>query len=266
MYSICKPGHSQVGTSANSAHRHSTILSVFNKDCQGTNRSGNMAWPGTLEHWMIMIDYVIKNPLSGQIEYQIPNAGIKNGRLGYADIVNTSTGDMFEIKPPTQASAGQLEVARYVAMAAIECPRPPGLPIWHQGTNYATRFLPNPRNPSKQIKASSITPGVIIYEDVPGGNPLPLLIPMYVLEKIKSLVEKLKNTPQTIEVAIAQFLNDPANADLVSTIKTAAISTGVAIIVGTIIEDFLTAGIGIADDWASFALAMRIIKFAIKLP
>lgn len=236
------------------------------KDCQGTNRTGNIQWAGTLEHWMIMIDYVIRNPLAGQIEYQIPNAGIKNGRPGYADIVNTSSGDMFEIKPPGQATPGKDEVAKYVAMAAIGCPRLPGLPMWHQGTDYATRFLPNPRNPLKQIKVTSTTPGVIIYEDVPGGNPVPLVIPMSVLDKIKSLVEKLKNTPQTIEVAIAQFLNDPANADLVSTIKTAAISTGVAIIVGTIIEDFLTAGIGIADDWASFMLAMRIIKFAVRLP
>ncbi len=41
--------------------------------------------------------------------------------------------------------------------------------------------------------------------------------------------------------------------------------TTFAIIVGTILEDIITAGAGIADDWACFTLAYRIIRFAIKL-
>jgi hypothetical protein len=39
----------------------------------------------------------------------------------------------------------------------------------------------------------------------------------------------------------------------------------VAIIVGTILEDILTLGAGIADDIASFALAYKIIRFALIL-
>jgi hypothetical protein len=52
---------------------------------------------------------------------------------------------------------------------------------------------------------------------------------------------------------------------LVTYIKTAAIGAGVAIVVGTILEDIITAGAGIADDWACFVLSYRIIRFALTL-
>jgi hypothetical protein len=46
---------------------------------------------------------------------------------------------------------------------------------------------------------------------------------------------------------IAEYLKD--NPDLVTYLKGAAIGAAVAIVVGTIVEDFLTAGAGILDDW-----------------
>jgi hypothetical protein len=35
--------------------------------------------------------------------------------------------------------------------------------------------------------------------------------------------------------------------------------------VGTILEDIITAGAGVADDWACFVLSYRIIRFALTL-
>lgn len=62
---------------------------------------------------------------------------------------------------------------------------------------------------------------------------------------------------------MAQYLRE--SRDLVNFTKGAAFTAVVAIIVGTIIEDFLNLGAGIADDWASFWMAYKIVRFAWKL-
>jgi hypothetical protein len=80
----------------------------------------------------------------------------------------------------------------------------------------------------------------------------------------KTIVDKLKNNMPSFEIIISQFCHD--NPELVTYLKSAAITAAVAIVVGTIVEDFATAGVGIADDWASFLMAYRIVKFATKLP
>ena len=56
-----------------------------------------------------------------------------------------------------------------------------------------------------------------------------------------------------------------ANAELKNYIKSAAIGAGITILVGTILEDVITAGAGIADDWVCFVLSYRIIRFALAL-
>jgi hypothetical protein len=55
------------------------------------------------------------------------------------------------------------------------------------------------------------------------------------------------------------------NPDLVDYLKTAAFSAAIAVVVGTVAEDIITTGGGIADDWASFVLAYKIVRFAIAL-
>lgn len=55
------------------------------------------------------------------------------------------------------------------------------------------------------------------------------------------------------------------NHELVNYIKSAAIGAGIALIVSTILEDVITAGAGIADDWVCFVLSYRIIRYAIRL-
>ena len=65
---------------------------------------------------------------------------------------------------------------------------------------------------------------------------------------------------------VAEYCQDPNNSDLVAYIKGAAVGAGIAIVVGTILEDVITAGAGIADDWACFVIAYRIIRFAVRLP
>ncbi len=82
-------------------------------------------------------------------------------------------------------------------------------------------------------------------------------------EKFKKLFDRLRQNFSNADRIIAEYFNDPQNADVLNYIKAAALGAGVAIVVGTILEDVVTAGAGIADDWACFVLAWRIIRFAL---
>jgi hypothetical protein len=236
-----------------------------NNDCKGTKRTGNINFNGTMEHWLIQLDYVSTNPVYGEIEYAIPGSSAAGNR-GYADMVNLSSNEIFEIKPNNLLglSAGNIEVGRYVAKAQQHCPVSAGSfpPAWSAGTNYPVRLL-NCASPYSYLKASLIAPGVVGYEYVPKANnpaPAPAPIPVSMLDKLKELVNKLKDNVSRFEETIAEYLRQ--HPDLVMYIKQAAIGAAVAIIVGTIIEDIATAGVGILDDWASFTLAYRIVRFA----
>jgi hypothetical protein len=57
-------------------------------------------------------------------------------------------------------------------------------------------------------------------------------------------------------------LQRPENRDILFYLKTSAYGAATAIVVGTIVEDFVTRGLGISDDWASFAMAYRIVRVA----
>lgn len=243
---------------------------VFNKDCQGTNRTGNIQWPGTMEHWMIMIDYMAQNPISGEVEYQIPGSSAAGNR-GYADIVNKTSREIYEIKPNNEEAIaqGKVEVDRYVAKANVNCPPAMiadggGTSPWRKGTTYAKRTIPNPKSPNENIIAELNTAGLIVYSSQSKINqPVPIVIPQSVLDKLKNLLKKLKESVDDYETVIAAFLRE--NPELVQYLKGAAYTAAITIIVGTIVEDFATLGAGIADDWASFLLAYRIIRFAYKL-
>lgn len=239
-------------------------VDALNMNCQGTNRTGNIQWPGTVEHWLIMVDYINRNP-NGQVEYQIPGSSA-NGNTGYADIANSATAEIFEIKPnnPSGLAAGQTEVARYVTQANIHCAASSTAGPWKEGNNYVTRLLPDAYNPLYWIEASLIAPGVVGYKRVPRAtNPLPAPLPVSVTDKLKALVRKLNDKPNEWKNVIAEYLRQ--NPDLVTYIKGAAYTAAVGIIVGTIIEDIVTLGGGIADDWICFLTAYRIVRFAWKL-
>jgi hypothetical protein len=239
-----------------------------NNNCKGTKRTGNINFQGTLEHWIIELDYVFKNPVYGEIEYSIPNASMTNpANRGYADIVNTLNGNIFEIKPDNLAGLtnGTLEATNYVLKANLNCNPPLQLgTTWNLGNSYPTTILPT-RTPNKYLKSEYKGPGVIGYSyiNTPTPVPSPVLVPQTALDKLSELIERLRNNLADGSRIIAEYMHQ--HPELVTYIKGAAISGGVAIIVSTILEDILTLGAGVADDWASFVLAYKIIRFAIKL-
>jgi hypothetical protein len=52
--------------------------------------------------------------------------------------------------------------------------------------------------------------------------------------------------------------------ELVTYLKTAAVGAAVAIVVGTIAQDFSSGGAGILDDIVCLRLAYKIVRFAWK--
>lgn len=238
-----------------------------NFDCKGTKRSGNYFFYGTTQHWIIQLDYVSRESLNGEAEFKIPYASTNNPtQSGYVDIANLHNGNMLEIKPntPTGIASGSTEITNYVSKANQHCTStlPTGT-IWNKASVYPTRYLPFGTN--KYLKVELNSPGLIVYSEIirPDPPPVPVVVPASVVEKFKHLIDRLKNNFNQADKIIAEYMQQ--NPDLVTYIKTAAIGAGIAIIVGTIIEDILTAGTGIADDWACFTLAYRIIRFAVKL-
>lgn len=239
-----------------------------NKDCDGTKRSGNMRRYGTIEHWIIELDYVSRNPVYGDMEYAIPQSSAIGNR-GYADIVNKQTNEIFEIKPNNAEGLrlGSIEVDRYVQKAIANCPTAPGSfpPAWHAGTDYVIRYLPC-TDPNKFLVAEKIANGVVGYkyvEKYSTPNPAPIAIPSSILDKVKELVGRLRNNVTDFDRIIAQYMKE--HPELAAFIKGAAVGAAVSIVVGTIVEDFSTIGAGILDDFTSFQLAYRIVRFAWKL-
>ena len=231
-----------------------------NLDCQGTKRTGNIFFNGVLEHWLIQLDYIAKHPIDGDREYAIPQGSLTGGR-GYADLVNMASKEIFEIKPPALLNNGIQEVGNYVIAANQNCPTVP-MGQWHQGTNYTGAELPY-KDPTKILVATLSTNGVITYkteDKLNNPNPVPVVVPTTVLDKLKDLVDRIKNRLSDADAVISEYM--AGHPELVTYIKSAAIGAAVTVVVGTIVEDIFTGGAGILDDWASFTLAYRIVRFA----
>jgi hypothetical protein len=233
--------------------------------CTGTKRVGNSRWPGTIEHWLIEYDFVSSGFRPGAMrEYSIPQAGSGGLRTGYADIVDFYTGEIFEIKPNNLVIVGQIEAANYVAKAILNCPNPNG---WRLGTNYTTRALINMARPNEMLVAELRANGVVGYRyEAYNPSAVPVALPAPMLDRIQRFLEDLLRNqhPYTYEKAILAFLRN--NTDIAQHFKNSVIYAASAIIIGTLIEDILTAGAGILDDWACFVIASRFISIASKIP
>jgi hypothetical protein len=200
-------------------------------------------------------------------EYFIPQSGV-NGGPGYADLVNKNAYEVFEIKPdnPDGRKSGIEEAKRYVDNANVHCS--PSLEgsskKWTQGILYTSRTLLYPLDITKQLNVFRGEPGVIVY-NIAQKNTIPqqILIPKEVLDKIKSLLKDLKKDMDNLEEKILVYLQE--YPEVIKYIKAAAVGAAVTIVIGTIIEDIITLGAGVADDWASFLMAYKLVRIACLL-
>ncbi len=227
-------------------------------DCVQTNRTGNINFNGTAEHWLIQWDYIETHP-GGMREFKIPQSS-GSGRTGYCDLANVLRGELFEIKPLSQALIGASEIQVYEDMAKLHCPR---IPIWHKGTNYSTRILPHPRNPTMELKVTLQSEGLIIYQSQnrTTPEPVPVLIPENLLVKLKDLLKRTANNIPMMERELAIYLQQNPNAKLA--IKAAGYTAITAFVVYIIANDVTL--VGILDDVAGIRVAWSMAMIINKL-
>ena len=221
--------------------------------CKGTQRfAGRSSYGGTAEHTIIQFDYMNQYPLTAEREYSIPNSSLL-GNTGYADLVNKLTREIFEIKPANndaEITNGRAEVGRYVEQACIHCGGG-----FIKGQNYPQRIFPYPGRPDKNMKVTLLENGIIGYQEVPkSSQPVPVPVPVSVSEKLKNFFKNLIEYPDMAEEQIAYFLKQNPE------IKNYLIYAGAGLIIATIIEDFATLGIGVADDIPTILLGMKLIR------
>jgi hypothetical protein len=246
------------------------------KDCAPTNRLalvGSTRWNGTVESWMVQLDYIyIYRPIMTCGEYQIPGAG-KNGGPGYADIVDTFFYQMYEVKPASVSNVAdaKIQVERYVQKANVECRDKLLNPLdnWSKGNVYPAdgRILFNPKKPNIPLLSKLVIDGVITYEDAgPEQKPVeePVYIPETTRKRLERVYERLKETdPDTWDKEIGLILRrDP---ELARFIRNAIIGTAIVVVVGTILEDVLTYGAGIVNDFYCFLMAYRLVAVALTI-
>jgi hypothetical protein len=245
--------------------------------CKGTNRynpvlhyslgdedSDATSWAeryirGNIAHYIIETFY---NMVYGEIgkqnvelEYQIPFASAKNPKnSGYADIVNLTTREIFEIKGVKGWKYGDEEVGTYVQKARQYCngvfirgkifPLAIKLP-WITPTTYLQVYLHDQAKNGGVItyKVRELPPSVTVPETVP--QPVPQYIPIY--DGIKEMLKK--PTPRGYEVP-AGFCDQ--NPVLCQTIKDAAYGT--AVVAGTVVV--IAAGIAAAPYIAAAAATL----------
>jgi hypothetical protein len=136
--------------------------------CRGTERFPLWrtipAWAihvlqGHLVHQVIQVDYVARKAgAATDLEYMIPDSG-SGGGIGFVDIANHDTHEMFEIKPadPRHVAEGESDVARKIRSAYVNCGEG-----WQPGTRYLPRtIIMGPGLPTLEIVLAA--PGVIGY-------------------------------------------------------------------------------------------------------
>lgn len=227
--------------------------------CKGTQRfPGKTSYSGTAEHVIIQFDYLNQNPLTAEREYSIPNSSLL-GNTGYADLVNKLTREIFEIKPANnqvEIINGRAEVGRYVEKACLFCGGG-----FIKGQNYPEKIFPYPGKPDKNMRVRLLENGLITYEEVYKTlQPVPVPVPEEVSQKLKDFFKNLVLDPEMAEEQIAYYLK--VNPE----VRNYLIAAGVGLFVAALIEDLITLGAGIADDFPTILLAMKLIRLAKVLP
>lgn len=171
-----------------------------------------------------------------ELEYQIPFASAANPKnSGYADIVNLTTREVFEIKGVKSWQYGDKEVETYVQKARQYCNG-----VFLRGTIFLSSIVLPWITPDTYLQVwlhqKGIKSGVITYKveklpppiTVPGTvpQPVPQYIPIY--DGIKEMLKK--PTPRGYEVPAGFCDKNPV---LCRNIKDAAYGT--AVVAGTVV-------------------------------
>jgi hypothetical protein len=216
---------------------YSWMLKMTDGDYKGNFAEGQVA------HHIIQNKYrLLYGGSTVESEYYIPRSSIK-GNQGYADIVNFTSKEIFEIKSDNGESQGQKEVELYVNQANKYCPPSSG-GLWGKGIGFPQFSFIWPLDPTKEIIVRQRIPGVIIYgfdSRKPQTVPAPVYepIPVATQERLRQLLRQLlkEPSPQVRERMITAFY-----AGLSTGVVIALISTGVVGEIAAVIETYFSGG------------------------
>jgi hypothetical protein len=148
-----------------------------------------------------------------ELEYKIPNTPPLNN-VGYADIVNFTTNEIFEIKSINGLNRGIFEIEQYIQRANLLCNK-----SLKSGTDFPDEAWPWPWDwQNRQIIIKNNGNGVITYDvvslNIPKKLPQPtsVPVPVIVLENIKNTWKRvvkypaLELTPSLMQVLIKEEL------------------------------------------------------------
>lgn len=262
----------------------------FGDDCHGTKRGLNIGrlgidddtkgmpldlWEGKLAHIIIetwYIDLFAKlqiPPQDAYGEYAIPHAAA-SGNTGYADIVNLTTGEIFEIKKnvPSEITSGRTQVTRYVNKANQYClvPHPPG--FYHKGVIFfpppSLTFLPGRYLTCTLEESGLIVYSIESYSTSPVPAPVPVPFPILVEQKLLEILRLIEQGVENVDIFLTDWLM--RNKDIAYFIAEYAVTIIVAVVVLNAIENLATAGAGVADDALVYAILYRVIEIARFIP
>jgi hypothetical protein len=158
---------------------------------------------GQIAHHIIQNKYrLLYGGSDIETEYFIPKSSIK-GNQGFADIVNFTSKEIFEIKTINGASQGLMEVEKYIDQGNKICPPLTG-GVWQKGTGFPKISFIWPLDPLKELRVEQQNPGVIIYEVAKKGQnvqPAPVYepVPVATTQRIRELMKKLIREPNEKE-------------------------------------------------------------------
>ncbi len=254
--------------------------------CHGTRKapgstSINFQPKALIAHLLIQEDYV-RSTSGAFVEYSIPNPAYGNN--GYADIANTLTGEIFEIKNAQTASEmlkGSYEVVGYRDLAKQWCDKP-AVGQWVLGYNYPinsflhnAKYFPDPYQASRVIEAKLYFdyPGVIGYNYISRSTSpvqVPVAPPMAWVDIVNELMARRRNlqyaTMATTELVITYFNQlkkaDPNNF---ATIKAEVLTIGGVILIGLICQAIITNGGSVLTEFAIYELAFTCEFIILKM-
>ena len=228
---------------------NSVILSKINEisnnsatvnSCHSTNKHGVpttltpgdydgqiTATEGVLAHYIIETYYKAKQEIllqNVEVEYSIPGSSSQGtGNVGFADIVNITLGDIFEIKTVRNWDRGNVEVELYVSNANAYCDPPIWGPYKRGGLTYDRNIDFNWWTPNRKLKTylakAGPGTGVIVYDLVPNEGELvpdPVYIPDIEKRRIDILIKDMVKNPSNALTLANDFLNK--NQDLIDKI------------------------------------------------
>jgi len=202
------------------------------------------------------------------VEFPIPGAGV-GGRSLRMDML-TNAGAIFELEPIYNLAAGRREIADklgaiQLASRHLRYPDPSIIPwntiSWHLGTQLEFGSIVRVQvNPFYDLVADSVEAGLVAYWAEPRQPPT---VPIPALDEVNQRIRKPRYWTPPLNLQPAP---QPAySISLQESCRYTLIGIGVIIIGGTLVEDYLTGGLGVLDDPASMAAGTAVIEYGQSL-